>query len=100
VIYLSQARRLPSSCPRSEPGSAGPAIEQLPESQLIHRGTTPSLHDPSSYPSLDGRMVQTMMGGLYIDKHLIMRAPTELHIPNGVTVAPDLMEALVAVFSG
>ena len=45
-------------------------------------------------------MVQTMVGGLRIDERLIMRAPVELHIPHGVTVAPDLMDALLAVFGG
>lgn len=48
----------------------------------------------------DGVMVEMMVGGVHIDDHLAMRAPVELHVPNGVTVAPDLVEALLAVFGG
>jgi len=48
----------------------------------------------------DGVMVETIVGGLHIDEKLVMRALTELHIPHGVMVAPDLLVALLAVFSG
>jgi hypothetical protein len=48
----------------------------------------------------DGAMVQTLVGGLRIDNTLVMRAPTELHIPKGVFVARDMLAALVSVIGG
>ncbi len=48
----------------------------------------------------DGAMVQTLVGGLRIDNTLVMRAPTELHIPKGVFVARDMLAALVSVTGG
>jgi hypothetical protein len=48
----------------------------------------------------DGVMVRTLVGGVRIDDKLVMRAPTELHMPLAVSLAQDLLEALLSVFSG